>query len=252
MKRGRYFGVGLISSFIFALLCFPIVIGTQGPGVVLAAGDQTPEPECQSNAQAVNDPYEKLNRKIFDFNDCVYFNVLKPAATYYSVVVPLDLRTGISNGFKNIVFPARFINCVLQGKFDKAGIQVVRFVINTTTGLVGMLDIAQSNFHIAGYEVDFGQTLALWGVQSGPYLVIPLLGPSNERDLVGFGADSVMDPLFWIPADWWISWTVEFEKFINRVSLEVGQYEEIKKASLDPYIAVRDGYMQYREHFIGK
>jgi phospholipid-binding lipoprotein MlaA len=249
MRSGGYFKAGLISFFIFVLLCFPITIGTPGHGVAFAAVEQPPEPEGPSN---VNDPYEGFNRKVFDFNDSVYFHVLKPVAVYYSDWVPLDLRTGIKNGFYNLVFPSRFVNCMLQGKVDKASIQIVRFVINSTMGLAGMLDIAQSQFQLAAYDVDFGQTLALWGVGSGPYLVIPLLGPSNERDFVGFGADSVMDPLFWIPPNWWVSFIAQTGKFINRASLELGQYEELKKASLDPYVAMRDGYIQYREHFISK
>jgi phospholipid-binding lipoprotein MlaA len=252
MRSGGYFKVALISSFIFALLCSPIVIGTPGLGVALAAVEQPPGPESPSNGQSVNDPYESSNRKVFDFNDSVYFHVLKPVAVFYAYCLPLDFRTGLKNGFHNLVFPARVVNCLLQGKVDKAGIEIVRFVINSTTGLVGFIDIAQANFKLAGYDADFGQTLALWGVGSGPYLVIPLLGPSNERDFLGFGVDSVMDPLFWLPIDWWVSFTAQTGKFINRTSLEIGQYEDLKKASLDPYVAVRDGYMQYREHFISK
>jgi phospholipid-binding lipoprotein MlaA len=228
------------------------MIGTPGLGVALAAVEQPPGPEGPSNGRNVNDPYESFNRKVFDFNDTVYFHVLKPVAVFYSIYLPPDLRTGVKNGFHNLVFPSRVVNCVLQGKVDRAAIEIIRFVINSTMGLVGMFDIAQTNFKLTGYEADFGQTLALWGVRSGPYLVIPLLGPSDERDFVGFGVDSVMDPLFWIPADWWVSLVAQTGKFINRTSLEIGQYEELKKASLDPYVAMRDGYIQYREHYISK
>jgi len=252
MRRGRYFWVASISSLIFTMLFSPMVIGASRFNVALAAEEQPPGPEGPSNGQKVNDPYEHFNRKVFEFNDSVYFHVLKPVAVIYSAYLPPDVRTGVKNGFHNLVFPARFVNCVLQGKIDKAGSETARFILNSTMGLAGLFDIAQTNFALTGYDADFGQTLALWGVGSGPFLVIPLLGPSNERDFAGFGVDSVMDPLFWVPVQWWVSFTVQSEKFINRTSLAIGQYEEVKKASVDPYVAIRDGYIQYREHFISR
>lgn len=232
------------------LSCSPVAIGTQGFNLAIAAEEQQPEPEAASNVQKVNDPYERFNRKVFGFNDRLYFHVLRPAAVAYSTIVPTDLRSGLNNGFHNIVFPSRFINCAFQGKGDKALTETARFVINTTMGMGGLIDIAQSSFGIAGYDADFGQTLGRWGVKSGPFLMIPLLGPSDARDIVGYGVDSAMDPIIWIPADWWVSSIVETEKYFNRISLEVGQYEELKKASLDPYVAMREGYMQSREHLI--
>jgi phospholipid-binding lipoprotein MlaA len=252
MRRGGYFHVALISSLIFTLLCSPIMLGTPRFDLAIAAVEQPQESEGSSNAQKVYDPYERFNRKVFEFNDSVYFHVLKPAAVAYAAVLPQDFRTGLKNGFHNLVFPARFINCVLQCKLDKAGIETARFVINSALGMAGMLDIAQNCFQIQGYDADFGQTLALWGVCSGPFLIIPILGPYDERDFVGFMADSAMDPLFWFPADWWVSLAAQTGKFMNRISLEIGQYDELKKASLDPYVAMRDGYMQYREHLISK
>ncbi len=252
MRCGRYFRVGLISSLIFTMLCSPIMIGTPGLTFALAAEEQPAEPEGPSNGQKVYDPYERLNRKVFEFNDRVYFHVLKPVAVVYAACLPSDLRTGFKNGFHNLVFPSRFVNCVLQGKIDKALNEAARFVINSTMGIGGLLDIALTQFKLAGYDADFGQTLALWCVGSGPFLIIPLLGPSDARDFVGFGVDSAMDPLFWIPAEWWVSFSAQTVKFINYTSLEIGQYEDLKKASLDPYVAMRDGYIQYREHLISR
>jgi phospholipid-binding lipoprotein MlaA len=234
------------------LLCSPVTTGTQGFNFAIAAEEQQPEPEAAPNVQKVCDPYERFNRKIFAFNDCVYFHVLKPVALAYSTCLPSALRTAVDNGFRNIVFPSRFINCALQGKWDKVLTETVRFVINSTMGIGGMIDLAQSNFRIAGYDADFGQTLAIWGVQSGPFLMVPILGPFDERDLFGYVVDSAMDPVIWIPADWWVSVTVETWKYLNRISLEIGQYEELKRASLDPYVAMREGYMQSREHLISK
>jgi phospholipid-binding lipoprotein MlaA len=251
MRHGGYFHAGLISFLIFTLLCCPIMLASPRVDLAVAAVEQPQEPEL-SSGQKVYDPYEGFNRKVFEFNDSVYFHVLKPVAAGYAAVVPQDFRTGIKSGFHNLVFPARFVNCVLQGKFDKAGIETLRFVINSALGMAGMIDIAQISFQLQGYDADFGQTLALWGVCSGPFLMIPILGPYDERDFFGFLTDSAMDPLFWIPADWWVGFVVETGKFINSTSLRIGQYEDLKKASLDPYVAVRDGYMQYREHLISQ
>ncbi|MGA2223701.1 MAG: VacJ family lipoprotein [Syntrophobacteraceae bacterium] len=251
MRSGKCLQVGLISFLIFTFLCSPLVTCTSRFNTALAAAEQTIEPEGP-NGHAVNDPYEGLNRKVFEFNDRVYFYGLKPVATVYAAILPPDLRTGIKNGFHNLVFPCRFINSVLQGKPDKAWIETVRFVINSTIGLIGLFDVAQTNFGLAGYDPDFGQTLALWGVGSGPFLMIPLLGPSDERDLFGYAVDSVMDPLFWIPVQWYVTFAAESGKYINRTSLRIGEYEELKKASLDPYVAEREAYIQYREHLSEK
>ena len=252
MRSGKCLQVGLTSFLIFTLLSSPFVTCTSRFNTAFGAAEQTIEPEGLPNGHEVNDPYERLNRKVFEFNDRVYFYGLKPAATVYAAALPLDLRKGIKNGFHNLVFPSRFVNSVLQGKADKAGIETVRFVINSTIGLAGLFDVAQTNFGLAGYDPDFGQTLALWGAGSGPFLMIPLLGPSDVRDLFGYAVDSVMDPLFWIPADWWVSFSAETGKYINRASLRIGEYEELKKASLDPYVAEREAYIQYREHLSEK
>jgi phospholipid-binding lipoprotein MlaA len=252
MKSRKCLQVGLTSFLIFTFLCSPLVTCTSRFNTALAAAEQSIEPEAPPNSHEVNDPYEGFNRKVFDFNDHVYFYVLKPAASVYAAAFPSDFRKGIKTGFHNLVFPARFVNSMLQGKPDMAGIETVRFVINSSLGFAGMLDIAQTNFGLTGYDPDFGQTLGLWGAGSGPFLVVPLLGPSDERDLLGYAVDSAMDPLVWIPAVWWVSFSVETGKFINNTSLRIGEYEELKKASLDPYVATREAYTQYRAHLIEK
>lgn len=254
MKSCKYLQVGLTSFLIFTFLCSPLVVCTSRFNTALAAAEQTIEPEAPPNGHEVevNDPYEGFNRKVFEFNDRLYFYVLKPAATVYAAGLPSDFRKGIKTGFHNLVFPSRFVNSMLQGKPDMAGIETVRFVINSTLGFAGMLDIAQSNFGLAEYDPDFGQTLGLWGVGSGPFLIFPLLGPSDVRDLFGYAVDSAMDPLVWIPADWWVSFAAETGRFINNTSLRIGEYEELKKASLDPYVATREAYTQYRAHLLEK
>ncbi len=248
--KRRYLEVGLISFLIFAFLNSPVMAAESGFEMALAGSQQTAGPEGDQNEQKVNDPYEHSNRQVFDFNDGLYFHVLKPVGQVYSACVPADLREAIRNGFHNLVFPSRFINFVFQAKGDKAVNEAIRFVINSTLGMAGLIDLAQAKFGLQNHESDFGQTLALWGFGSGPFLIIPVLGPSNPRDFFGFAVDSAMDPLVWMPADWWVSLTAETGKYENRVSLQIGQYEELKKASLDPYIAMRDAYVQYRAHLL--
>ncbi|SPJ14142.1 VacJ family lipoprotein [Syntrophobacter sp. SbD2] len=249
--KGNYFEVGLISFLIFAFLSSPFMTSESGFNTALAAAQQTAGPaEGDQNERAVNDPYEHFNRQIFGFNDSLYFGVVKPVAQGYSALMPADLREAIRNGFHNLLFPSRFVNFILQAKWDKPGNETLRFIINSSMGMAGLLDLAQCGLALQSCESDFGQTLALWGVCPGPFLIIPVLGPSNPRDLFGFGVDTAMDPLVWAPATWWVTLSAETGRYVNRISLQIGQYEELKRASLDPYIAMRDAYIQYREHLM--
>ena len=129
-----------------------------------------------------------------------------------------------------------------------AGIETKRVVINSTLGMGGMFDVAQSGFGInSPHEEDFGQTLTVWGVHSGPFLMLPVLGPSDVRDTFGYAVDhTAFDPLFWVTLPTWVSYTVKPEKIVNKVSLMPGEYEEFKNMALDPYVSMRDAYMQQR------
>jgi phospholipid-binding lipoprotein MlaA len=189
---------------------------------------------------------------MFTINDRVYFWMVKPATIVYAAYFPPGLRIAVRNGFRNLIFPERFINSLLQKKPGQAGTETARFLINSTLGLGGLVDVAGVNFGIQGRDADFGQTLALWGVRSGPFLMFPVVGPSNPRDLVGYGVDSVTDPIFWIPMDAWVGPVIKFGKITNNTSLRAGEYEDFKKSALDPYIAMRDAWIQYREHEIHK
>ena len=172
-----------------------------------------------------------------------------PVTTVYKKL-PLPVRDVVHNGFQNLEAPSHFVNFVLQGKPHNAGNEITRFVINSTLGVGGMFDVAQNTFGFQNQDADFGQTLGLWCVEPGPYLVVPALGPSNTRDLVGFAADSVMDPLFWVPGPSWVLYPVDFVKYTSKASDHIDQYETMKKASLDPYVAMRNAYMQHRDDMI--
>ncbi len=138
--------------------------------------------------QKVNDPFQGFNRTMFGFNDKLTTYALRPVAHGYALIVPLPARTGISNFFDNLQFPVRFVNSVLQGKLKRSAQETGKFVFNSTFGIGGLFRVSD---HVSGLTdippEDFGQTLAVWGLPPGPYLVIPVLGPSDCRDIVGFG-----------------------------------------------------------------
>ncbi len=157
---------------------------------------------CASTAstesdELINDPFEPINRKIYGFNEGVDKAIIGPVALTYKDTVPEPVRNGITNFITNSNEPITFANDVLQGKPKRAAKTFSRFVINTTIGLFGFIDVAGKS-NLPGHVEDFGQTLAVWGVPEGVYIVTPLLGPSNLRDTVGRLTDNLFDPLTWI------------------------------------------------------
>ncbi|HUL23247.1 MAG TPA: MlaA family lipoprotein [Thermodesulfobacteriota bacterium] len=210
----------------------------------------------EPSAETIADPIEPVNRAFFNFNDKLYFWVFKPVATGYKAVIPEDGRLGIRNFFSNLTTPVRLINCLFQANFKSAGNETLRFVINTTYGLGGFLDTAKKEFKIEKREADFGQTLGIWGMAPVFYLDLPILGPLSLRDGLGFAVDAALNPQTYLAivsvgagyanTGGWI-----LDK-INEASLTLGEYESLKKAALDPYIAVREAYYQYRQNKIKK
>jgi phospholipid-binding lipoprotein MlaA len=212
------------------------------------AGDSFPEdlePLPEKPPVHVADPIEPVNRAIFVFNDRLYFWLLKPVARGYAFVVPEPLRIGIRNAFANVLMPVRLVNSVLQGKVRGAGRELARFTINTTIGMGGLFDTAKNDWHIPASDEDTGQTLGTYGLGHGVYLVLPVFGPSSVRDAAGFGGDTLLNPLRYL-LDFRTGVAVTAGKTINNTSLKIGEYEDIKAAAIDPYLAVRDGYIQYR------
>jgi len=161
----------------------------------ILVGCATPpaDPPAYAAYEQNNDPLEPLNRKILDVNRFVDAIVIKPAAKAYVFAVPVEGRAAIRRVLDNMKEPTLVFNNLLQGEFARAGISVGRFVINTTFGVGGVIDIAAKS-GIDRQPADFGQTLFVWGFPSGPYLVLPILGPSNPRDAAGTGVDSYADP----------------------------------------------------------
>lgn len=209
--------------------------------------DDFPEDELPlDEPSGIKDPLEPLNRAFFLFNDKLYFWVLKPVATGYSAVAPEPARIGISNFFYNLAFPVRFINCALQGKIYAASEEIRRFVINSTVGMAGFIDVATNKLEIKKYEEDLGQTFGLWGLGPAFYVNWPILGPSTFRDTAGFVGDAFFYPISFITAPSNYSFALNAFDLLNQTSLRIGDYEDLKKAAFDPYIALRDAYYQNR------
>ena len=200
----------------------------------------------------MTDPFESSNRTIFAFNKAVDKAVIHPVVKGYRFIVPEPGRKGLRNFLRNLKSPVTLANEVLQGDVDGAGKVVLRAVVNTLVGVGGVFDVAGSE----GYEYeqeDFGQTLGAWGVGHGPYLVLPILGPSSARDYAGYIVDSFADPLRWylfnIDEEGWYYAKVGVEYLDLRESL-VDVLEELEKSSIDYYAAVRSTYYQRREALV--
>lgn len=202
--------------------------------------------------ETIADPLEPLNRLFFQFNDRLYFWAVKPVASGYKVVVPEDLRLGVKNFFSNLTGPVRLVNCLLQANLKGAGNETIRLLLNSTLGLAGFLDPAKTELGIEKRNEDFGQTLGVWGMGPVFYVEWPFLGASSLRDAIGFAGDILLDPKIYLVKSAPVSLAIRTYDQINDISFRIGEYEDFKKSVLDPYIAKRDAYHQYRKHQIKK
>jgi phospholipid-binding lipoprotein MlaA len=195
-------------------------------------------------ASAEPDPWEGWNRPIFSFNEAADRWVLDPVAETWDFLVPDPAERGLFNVFDNLAIPVIFANELLQLKPRAAGQDLGRLLVNSTLGVAGLFDVA-TRFGIPKNDNDFGLTLGVWGIPSGPYAVLPLFGPSNPRDAVGLVADSFASPYSWfIPL--WVSISVRGVDMINDRSHYDDQITDERKAALDFYVFVRDAYIQNR------
>jgi len=194
------------------------------------------------------DPLECVNRKIFWFNDKVDVYVLAPVARGWEKVSPHCVRTSVSNFFGNLRFPIVTVNDLLQGKVKDGASDVGRFGVNTTVGVLGLFDPA-SGWGLVKHDEDFGQTLGVWGVPPGAYLVLPLLGPSDPRDAAGFAVDYALSvtPFF---IDEAILWGAQVADTVNARSFVLKQVEDAKASAFDYYVFVRNAYLQRRRALV--
>lgn len=203
----------------------------------------TEEPEMEEISVA--DPLQAWNRAMFHFNDKLYFWLLKPAARGYKAVVPKPVRKGVKNFFHNITSPIRIVSALLQGKGRTASAELTSFLVNSTVGILGLGDPAGRWDELDASEEDIGQTLATYGIGNGFYLVWPVLGPSTLRDSVGMIGDWLLDPTKYVdPLEASGLWAVEN---VNATSFRIGDYESLKDAAIDPYISLRNAYIQNRQ-----
>jgi phospholipid-binding lipoprotein MlaA len=205
-----------------------------------------------SQPETISDPFRGFNRRMFVFNDKLYFWVLKPTAQGYKFIVrPEGVRKSIKRFFLNIAMPKRFLNCLFQLKFKGAGVEITRFVLNTTIGIAGFFDPGKGIFNLTRYDEDTGQTFGFYGMGPGFYFPLPFFGPSSGRDAFGLIFDLALDPITYIPgATLFTSMGATLFTSINNTSLKIGEYEDLKKAAIDPYISLRNAYFQNRESAI--
>jgi phospholipid-binding lipoprotein MlaA len=256
----------------------------QGLNDATPAADRTPVPSSRSETPPDEphdpfarveegtgeeyDPWEPMNTNIFEFNRQMDRFVLKPVAKGYNFVMPDLVQVGISNIFYNLRFGPRFLNNVFQGKVKGAGIEVGRFLVNSTVGLAGFFDVAK-HVNLVTPEEDLGQTLGFYGVKPGPYLVLPFLPPFTVRDFVGYVGDIFLNPINWLvvpvievdgvpsviahknrTTTSFIQIGARTGDIINERSRNLETYQGVEEATLDLYSAVRNGYLQKRAQAI--
>ena len=199
-----------------------------------------------TESEPVQDPWEPLNSRTFALSYNFDRYMLKPAAGVYSGFVPPDVQDSLANAFDNLGFASRFLNSIFQGKFNRAGIEMQRFLLNSTLGVAGLFDVAKYMFDIeAPPAEDAGQTLATYGMASGPYLILPLLPPMTVRHAVGFAGDIFMNPVnYFIP--FIPNLGLNTANRLNTRAINLETFEGLEESTVDLYGAVRSGYMDRR------
>jgi len=206
----------------------------------------------------INDPLKQFNQEMYKFNDGMYVVFFKPAAQVYKKILPEEIRTAVKNFFYNLRFPIRFVNCLLQAKGIKASEEFASFFLNTIVGLGGIGNVASHYPNLNPSPEDLGQTLAVWGVGNGFYIMYPILGPYTLRDSAQFIDSWFLDPVSWMRYQRFggYSWKTRiaitaYDKF-NNLSFQIEDIDALKKATLDPYVAIRDAYVQHRNKLISE
>jgi len=244
------------------------IINTQNEeaAAVSAQSTQTKEKEIKESAPAENnsdseeaeeetphiaDPLAPVNKVMFHFNDKLYFWLLKPVTRVYSYLVPEDFRFIFSNAYDNLKAPSRMLNNLFQLRLKSAGNELIRFVFNSVVGVGGLGDPAKDVLSIKKQDADFGQTLGHYGIGHGFYLVLPVFGPSSLREGIGLAGDRFMYPLTYVNSS-----ELSFEEAagiytheeINDTSFKIGDYESFLESAFDPYVSMRDAFVQHRRN----
>ena len=249
-------------TFLWPALADQIPAGQDSP----QAGQSAPQPAAQEEKPLrdpfalesqsaktppkIKDPLQRMNRAFFRFNDKLYHWVLKPAGKGYSKVLPGEARASFGRLFANVKYPIHLVNNLLQGKFKAAGIETGRFVVNSTIGIGGLFDPAKE-WKLETHPADFDQTLGFYRVGPGIYFDWPLFGPSSGRGTAGLAADGMLSPWSYFGGVG-VAVGVPAYREVNSASLHLGEYEFFKKATLDPYVAMRSAYYENRADAVQK
>jgi phospholipid-binding lipoprotein MlaA len=240
--RPSFFGTTRTLAFLLLVLGGLSACATKPPA---------DDPDAVAEYQQTNDPLEPTNRVFYAINNGIDTVILRPAALAYRYVVPEPVRTGVHNVLANIGLPVQLANDALEGKPRRAGDTTMRLLINTTVGVFGIFDVA-TKWGYPDHDADFGMTLANWGVPEGPFLFLPVLGPSDPRDAAGFGVDIALDPFTWIgtgpnhPGWSAFKWTRFGLNAIDSRERVLDATDSITKTALDPYATFRSLYRQHR------
>lgn len=221
-----------------------------------ACADVPKDPAQRAEFEATNDPFEPTNRVVFDVNDFLDRLLFRPIAELYRAMIPPGLRDRLSHVVSNFKEPVYFANNMMQGQFSDAGTSLGRLALNSTVGVAGIWDVS-TDWGMPQKPADFGETLNGWGFGSGPYLVLPLFGPSNVRDAVGLGADSAMSPWQYLAAMNGVGTENRLNGFYFladgtvRREANIEPLDALREGSLDFYAQMRSVYRQYRDKQLG-
>jgi len=200
----------------------------------------------------LKDPFEKYNRFMFSVNESLYDYLMEPVARGWRYVLPEDVRIVISNAFDNALAPVKLVSSLMQGDLDKSGRVLGRTFINTTAGLGGMLDVAGQEYGIENVNEDFDQAMGYHKVPTGPYIILPFIGPSTARNVVGRAADSFLSPSYFFSPSILVGAGITAAETTNDTSFIIEDKKALGESAIDEYESVRDFYHQYREGLLKK
>ena len=230
-----------LPAVLVATIILPLLAGC-------ATSPPADDPDAVAEFRQTNDPLEPTNRVVYAVNDAIDTAVLRPIAVVYRDVVPAQLRTRARLVLENLSNPVVLANDMLQGKPRRAGDTLMRLTVNSTLGVAGLFDVA-TDWGWPQHDSDFGMTLASWGTEAGPYLFLPVFGPSSPRDAAGIGTDILMDPFTWVGAGSTVTALGLSRTFMTAVDARAGALDDldrIKAQALDPYATIRSLFRQYR------
>ncbi|MDG1300041.1 MAG: VacJ family lipoprotein [Opitutae bacterium] len=254
MSQRSYYKRLILQYCAFALyLCVSLTTGL-AEGVYDYLTEEELYGDIEEQPTEVRDPLESVNRLTFKFNDFIYMNVVKHIAEGYQNVTPDAVERGASNFFKNLGYPVRLAGNLLQGRIKGGWLETERFAVNTTLGVVGVFPAANRFDRLQPLKSeDIGQALGAWGMGEGPYLMLPLLGPSNLRDLFGLVGDRTVNPLkepYSVIGDSRVQTALGVSDFVVKSPTLMRTYSQMKDGAVDPYSSMKNGYSQMRRAMI--